>query len=157
MKKHKTFFELLKFSAIPITVFTIWFILDPSLNLSKMVLTFKDQVPVEELRSEAFYFASLGYVICIITIFLFCTMKKKCGMFVVWYNLLCTAFIFFLIPLLVPFLNFPWISQITMVWSRNPLWPSAVILRYKMLLTWLVAWDASFALTIWIITRRKKA
>lgn len=139
--------------AIPCLLCTVWFLLDPCLNLSYIVALYHEENP-EYLRSLSRCFSLLAYLLSLSTIILACFMTFRFGIRTLGRWLIGTVIIFMSLP---EFTEFPFVGQLSLIWAKNNISLSWDIHRYSWLIDWLIAWIITLSIYIVILTILEKA
>ena len=150
-KQDNLNFKLLKIFIIPCILCTAWFILDPSLNLSKIIDTYQYEIDEFQryVRHLTYCFSGLAYILSQLTIFLACYMALRFRADKLVYWLIGNIILFLLLP---QFTSFPTIGQLSLVWSVNRNALSIDIIHYSLLFPWLIAWIATLSISIVVLS-----
>ncbi len=139
--------KLLKTCIIPCILCTAWFILDPSLNLSKIIGAYPYEYP-NYVRSLVYCYSGLAYILSQLTIVLACYLALRFGAAKLGYWLIGIVILFSWLP---EFTEFPTMGQVGLPWSVNRNALEVDIIHYSLLFPWLIAWVITLSVLILIL------
>lgn len=138
--------------SIPCLLCTVWFLLDPCLNLSYIVTLYHEEYQ-DYLQCLSRCFSLLAYLLSMSTIILACYMTFRFGIRTFGWWLLGTAILFLALSY---YTEFPFVGQLSLIWAKNNVSLAWDIHRYSWLIDWLIAWIITLSLCILILTILKK-
>lgn len=141
----KRFLSRHKFAAacfVPCLLCTVWFLLDPSLNLIYFSELYHDDIAYLLLPYVTLYFPLLAYILSISTIIIACYLafRFRARSLGVW--AVCCLALFWVLP---EFTEFPGLGQLAMIWSINK---GTSYLTDTMRYCWLFDWLFGMIITL---------